>query len=202
MNRTILVTAILGQLLTAGGSARAQSWEISGLFGYTPSASLDRRAPELDELDVGGGFTWGAQVGRSFGPRWAAEVLWTQQQSALAFGAGAGKGELFTFTVGELHGNAVYHLAAPDARLRPFVFGGLGATFFGGGGAPSENKLSLGLGSGIKYFPWRSLGFRGHVRYKPVFLNDEGSGDFCDPFGFCQSWLNQFELGGGLTFRF
>jgi len=35
-----------------------------------------------------------------------------------------------------------------------------------------------------------------------VILNDEGSGDFCDPFGFCQSWLNQFELGGGLSFRF
>jgi hypothetical protein len=40
------------------------------------------------------------------------------------------------------------------------------------------------------------------TRYKPVILNDEGSDDFCDPFGFCQSWLHPFELGGGLSFRF
>jgi hypothetical protein len=28
------------------------------------------------------------------------------------------------------HGNVVYQLGSADARLRPFVFGGLGATFF------------------------------------------------------------------------
>jgi hypothetical protein len=33
-------------------------------------------------------------------------------------------------------------------------------------------------------------------------LNDGGSGDFCDPFGFCQGWLNQVELAGGITVRF
>jgi hypothetical protein len=202
MNRWVLVAAVLGPLLGYGSTARAQSWEVSGLFGYTPSSSLDRRAPEFDALDVGGGFTWAAQVGRSFGPRWAAEVLWTRQQSALAFDVDSGDAELFTFTIGGLHGNAVYHFAEPDARLRPFVFGGLGATFFTGAGEPSETKFSLGLGGGVKYFRWKSFGFRGQIRYKPVLLNDEGSGDFCDPFGFCQSWLQQLELVGGLTFRF
>jgi hypothetical protein len=201
MKRAFIGAAILGQVLTCGW-AGAQSWEVFGLFGYTPSASLDRRAPEFDELDIGGGFTWGAQVGHSFGPRWAAEALWTQQSSALAFRGDSGEGDLFTFTVRELHGNAVYHFAETDATLRPFVLGGVGATFFSGGGAPSETKLTLGLGGGVKYFPWKSFGFRGQLRYKPVILNDAGSGDFCDPFGFCQSWLHRFELGGGLSFRF
>ncbi|HEY6362656.1 MAG TPA: hypothetical protein VIX63_16205 [Vicinamibacterales bacterium] len=31
---------------------RAQSWEVSGLVGYTPSSALDRRAPEPDQLDI------------------------------------------------------------------------------------------------------------------------------------------------------
>jgi hypothetical protein len=35
-----------------------------------------------------------------------------------------------------------------------------------------------------------------------VLLDDEGSGDFCDPFGFCASWLHQLELAGGVSFRF
>jgi hypothetical protein len=156
----------------------------------------------LDALDVRGGFSWGVSASRSVGRRWGAEVLWTQQQSGLKLGVEAGSPTLFEFTVGDLHANAVYHFADPDARLRPFLFGGLGATFFSGGGQASETKLSWGLGGGVKYFPWRSIGFRGHVRYKPVILADKEAGDFCDPFGFCQGWLHQLELAGGVVLRF
>jgi hypothetical protein len=39
------------------------------------------------------------------------------------------------------------------------------------------------------------------ARYTPTYLND-GSSDFCDPFGFCQEWLHQVELTGGVIFRF
>jgi hypothetical protein len=39
------------------------------------------------------------------------------------------------------------------------------------------------------------------AKYAPTYLNDSGS-DFCDPFGFCQSWLSQFELAAGVLFRF
>jgi hypothetical protein len=35
-----------------------------------------------------------------------------------------------------------------------------------------------------------------------VILADEDAGDFCDPFGFCQGWLHQLELAGGVVFRF
>jgi opacity protein-like surface antigen len=195
-------TVVLVCLLAGAASARAQSWELSLLAGYTPSASLDRKAPELDQLAVRGGFTWGAQVGRSFGRRWAVEAIWTLQQSALQVETAAGKSDLFLFDLGDLHADVVYHFADRDAQLRPFLFAGVGATFFSGGELPSETKLSLGLGGGAKYFPWESIGFRGHVRYKPVLLDDEGAGDFCDPFGFCQSWLNQLELVGGVVVRF
>ena len=30
----------------------------------------------------------------------------------------------------------------------------------------------------------------------------DGGSDFCDPFGFCQSWLHQLELSGGVVVRF
>jgi probable HAF family extracellular repeat protein len=46
-------------VLAASSPARAQSWEVSGFIGNTPSADLDRQAPELDELAIRGGFTWG-----------------------------------------------------------------------------------------------------------------------------------------------
>ena len=40
------------------------------------------------------------------------------------------------------------------------------------------------------------------LRYKPVILADEDAGDFCDPFGFCQGWLHQVEIAGGVVVRF
>ena len=49
---------------------------------------------------------------------------------------------------------------------------------------------------------WRSVGVRAHVRYKPIVLNDEDALPFCDPFGFCQNWLQQFEYVAGVLVRF
>ena len=202
MSRTVTTAVIAGLLLVCGARSEAQSWEASFLAGYTPDAGLDRRAPEFDALDIRGGFTWGGSVSRSLGPRWGAEVSWMQQQSGLKLGAEGESPTLFEFTVGDLHGNAVYHFAEREAKLRPFLFAGLGATFFSGGGLPSETKLSWGVGGGVKYSPWRRFGFRGHIRYKPVILADEDAGDFCDPFGFCQGWLHQTEVAGGVVLRF
>jgi hypothetical protein len=86
--------------------------------------------------------------------------------------------------------------------VQPFVFGKLGATFFRATDVPSETKLSFGFGGGVRYFPWQSIGMRGHFRYKPTMLNDEDAGDSCDPFGFCQGSLQQIELAAGVVLRF
>ncbi|HEY6509808.1 MAG TPA: outer membrane beta-barrel protein [Vicinamibacterales bacterium] len=189
-------------LLALSTPTSAQSWEVSGLGAFTPPVGLDRRAPELTELDIRGGFTWGVQAARSFTPQWGAEVLWTQQSSALKIGTVAGTADLFTMTVRQLHGNVLRHFGAGTARLRFFAFAGLGATFFGAEDLESETKFSLGLGGGVKYFPWKAIGVRGHFRYKPTMLNDEDAGQFCDPFGFCQGSLQQVEVAGGAVVRF
>ena len=201
MRHVTLTAAVLIWML-APPTARAQSWEVSGFIGHTPSADLDRRAPELDELSIRGGFTWGAQAARLFTSQWAAEVSWTEQASALEIGTAAGTADLFTMKVRQLHGNVVYHFGDAGARLRPFAFAGLGATFFSAADLQSETKFSWGFGGGVKYFPWEGLGFRGHFRYKPTMLNDEGAADFCDPFGFCQGTLSQIEFAAGAVVRF
>ncbi len=200
MSRAAFVAALA--LLLASVPARAQSWEVSGLAAYTPSAGLDNRAPELSELNIAGGFTWGIQGARLFGPRWAAEVLWTHQGSALTVGTEAGLTDLFMMTIRQLHGDVLYHFGAADVKLRPFVFGGLGTTFFSADDLDSETKFSFGLGAGVKYFRWESIGIRAHFRYKLTRLNDEDAADFCDPFGFCQSALSQLEFAGGAVLRF
>ena len=200
--RRALVLFPMVALLCAPWPARGQSVEVSGLVGYTPSTSLANQAPELNDTGIRGGFTWGLQGGWLLTPRWGIEALWTRQSSAQTIETDAGSAELFSMTVQQLHGDVVYHLRPADARLRPFVFGGLGATFFSADDLPSETKFSLGLGAGVKYFRWDALGVRAHFRYKPTMMNDEDAADFCDPFGFCQGTLSQVEFAGGVVVRF
>lgn len=202
MNRLAVFSASAALLVFLTSPIQAQSWEVSGLAGYTPSSALDRRAPELTDLDVSGGFTWGVQAGRFFTPLLGAEVLWTRQSSALRIGTAAGAADLFTMTAGQLQGNVVFRFGGADTRLQPFAFAGLGAAFFHANEVPSETKLALGVGGGVKYFFTRSVGVRGHVRYKSTVLNDTSSVDFCDPFGFCQGTLQQFEVAVGAVVRF
>jgi hypothetical protein len=197
-----IAATLFALLLAAPEAARAQSWEASLLAGYTPSTGLDRTAPELNALDVGGGFTFGAQAGYAFSPRWAVEALYTDHDAGLMVDSETARAELFEFDIRTLHGAAVVHLAASDARFRPFLTLGLGATFLSGADLPSETKFSLGLGGGFKYFQGESFGVRVQARYRPTFLGDEDAGDFCDPFGFCQDRLDQLEIMGGIVFRF
>lgn len=202
MNPLTSVAASATLLVFLAAPLGAQSWEVSGLAGYTPSSALERHAPELNQLTITGGFTWGVQAARFFAPRWGAEVLWTQQSSALRIGTAAGSADLFTMTAGQLQGDVVYRFSGADTRVRPFVFAGLGTTFFSADDVPSETKLSLGFGGGVNYFFSRTVGVRGHVRYKPAMLNDTSSADFCDPFGFCQGTLQQVEFATGAVVRF
>jgi outer membrane protein W len=189
-------------ILLAHSTAHAQSWEASGLVGFTPSAAIDQRAPELSDADIRGAFTWGLQGARFFTTSLGAEVLWTQQASAFEVGTSDGKADLFAMTVRQLHGNVVYRLGRADAKWQPFVFGGLGATFFTAATVESETKLSLDVGGGVKFFLSRLVGARVHVRYKPTFLNDSSSDTFCDPFGFCQGVLHQIEFTAAAVLRF
>jgi opacity protein-like surface antigen len=141
-------------------------------------------------------------VARSFSPHWGAEVSWTRQSSALQLETGDGSADLFTMSVGQLHGNAVRQFGAADSRLRPFVLAGVGATFLSADDLQSETKLSLAVGGGVKYFPWETIGVRGQVRYKPTLLNDDAADSLCDPFGFCQGTMHQVEFAVGATVRF
>jgi outer membrane protein W len=200
MRATIAFAAVA--VLIAPSQARAQSWEASGLFGFTPSAAIDERASELSDADIRGEITWGLQGARFFTHSLGAEVLWTQQATAFEVGTSDGKADLFTMTVRQLHGNVVYRFGRAGAKWQPFVFGGLGATFLASDTVDSETKLSLDVGGGVKVFLSRAVGARAHVRYKPTFLNDSSSGAFCDPFGFCQGVLQQIELTVAAVLRF
>jgi opacity protein-like surface antigen len=100
-----------------------------------------------------------------------------------------------------VHASLAWQFGGAATRFRPYLTAGAGATFFSATDQDGEAKFSPAFGAGVKWLPNGKLGARFQVRYNPTYLNDSAS-DFCDPFGFCQSWLHQLELSGGLSLRF
>jgi opacity protein-like surface antigen len=196
MKRLLTFLLVLGP-----APAFSQGFEAAAVAGYTTKGPLEPAALGISDLKLGGSFTWGASVAYFFSPRFGVEASWARQESELVIGTSAGSAPMFDVNVDQLQGSVVYQLGAADARLRPFFSAGAGAAFFSAPNLDSETKLSFGVGAGLKWLPRKTVGARLQLRYTPTYLNDSDS-DFCDPFGFCQSWLHQFELTGGVLVRF
>lgn len=182
-------------------SVWAQGTEISLLGGFTSSADIEKKATEIKELKLKSGLTLGGAVTHFFSPHVGAEVSFAHQQSALTLTTATDEADLFDVGIGQLHGSFVYQFGVDGARVRPFLFGGLGATFLSSAYLDSETKLAWSAGAGLRWFPGKTTGLRLHARYNPTRLNDANS-DYCDPFGFCQDSLKQFEVMAGLVLRF
>lgn len=188
-------------LLLLATSAPAQDNEVALLAGYTTSGGIDMKAVGIEALEIAGSFTWGLAGTHFFTRRWGAEVAWTRQDSALVLGTADGSADLFDVDVNVLHGSVVYRFGSEDARILPFALAGLGATFLSAPDLDGETKFSWAVGGGARWLASERMALRVQARYVHTHLNDSSS-DFCDPFGFCQGSLGQFELTGGVVFRF
>jgi hypothetical protein len=189
-------------LILATGSASAQSMELGALAGFIPSTSLDRTAQELQDVSLNGGATFAFNIARFQTAHWGIAGEWTQHFSGFAITTADVSSTLYDINIATVHGYAVYRFGSVDAKARPFVFGGAGMKYFSARDLDAETKLSFGVGGGLSYFLVPSLAIEGRFAYKPTMTNDRDAGDFCDAFGYCQSRLQQFELMGGVRFRF
>jgi opacity protein-like surface antigen len=182
--------------------ARAQSTELGMLLGLTPSAALDRQAEELDEVSLEGGVTFTISATQFLNEHWGFAGEWGQHFSGFGIETAGTPSTLYDVSIGVFHGYAIYRFGVADAKARPFAFGGAGIKYFSARDLETETKLSFGLGGGLSYFVSRNLAIEGRFTYKPTMMDDSDAGDFCDPFGFCQSTLQQIEVMGGVRFRF
>jgi opacity protein-like surface antigen len=199
MMRTIMAGVIVALVAIP---AAAQSTELGMMAGFTPEASLDRHAPELEGASIDGGVTFSISGARFFNEHWGVGAEWGQQFSGFVIETADADTTLYDIGIGHLLGYAIYRFGDTAAKVRPFAFGGAGVKFLWARDLESETKLSFGLGGGLSYFVSRNLAVEGRVTYKPTMMSDSDAGDFCDPFGFCQSTLQQFEFAAGVRFRF
>jgi outer membrane protein with beta-barrel domain len=196
VRRLLTVLAVL-----SAAPAFSQGLEVTARAGYTTPGGLQHDTRTLEDLKLAGSFTWGASLGWFFSPRLGVEASWARVGSGVELATAEASQEMFDVTIDQLQGRLVYQFGAPESRLRPVVTAGAGASIFRSPDIDTETKLSLGLGAGLKWLPSKRLGARLQANYTPTYLNDKGS-DFCDPFGFCQNWVHQFEVTGGVIVRF
>ena len=218
-----IATAMLVVLALAGGPVQAQDHkvEISGTAGWTFSDGVSGDpliVPSLgtfDRIDPKDAFSWGLRVGFMVTPNVEIGALYNQQSTKLQIG-GSETIELGDMSVHNYHGYFAYNFGETEASARPYLLIGLGATQFGAvsaaaGSAQREiggsTKFSPTLGAGLKVYPGKSVGFRLEGRWTPTYVKSDAAGWWCDPYWGCYlvenaQYSNQFELAGGINFRF
>jgi opacity protein-like surface antigen len=113
-----------------------------------------------------------------------------------------------------------YNFLDNDAKVRPYLFIGLGWTQFSpsnvnpsigrpGNGTVdlhSRNQFAMTLGGGVKYFVTPKFGLKGQARWTPTYVTSQADGYWCN-FYYCAvvgdlKYVNQGEFTGGVFVRF
>jgi opacity protein-like surface antigen len=195
--------------------------EVSALIGWTFSDGVDGdpvTTPEgiYDRVDPQDSFKWGFLAGVLVTPNAEVGFQFGQQMTKLEAG-GTNTREIGDMNVNTYHGYFAYNFGESDAAVRPYVMGGMGATNFSSidytritgesvtiGG---ETQFSTTWGAGVKVFPSPNVGARFGIQWTPTYIKSDAAGWWCDPWWGCYlvgnaQYANQWDLGGGITFRF
>ena len=201
--------------------AAAQRVEVSGTVGFALSDGVDGEGVRAgngqiyNEVDVADGMSWGFSVGVLATENVEVGFLFNKQSSSLDV-KGTTTLELGDMNVTTYHPYIAYNLGDSDAKARPYLLFGLGATNYGkvsftalgaqretGG----ETQFSTTWGAGVKFFPGTNVGARFGVQWTPTYIKSDAEGWWCDPWYGCYvvgdaQYSNQLQFSGGVTVRF
>jgi hypothetical protein len=222
MMKRMLVLAVLLVCIGARPASAQARVELSGFTGWVFSdgvsgdATLSPADGQIyDRVDPADSINFGFTIGVLAGDNAEVGFIYARQNSALLI-AGTGEREIGDMAVSTYHGYFGYNWGDPDAVVRPFFFGGLGATNFGSVTGTianetrtlgSETQFSTTWGTGVKIFPSPHVGLRIGLHFTPTYIKSDAGGWWCDPWYGCYlvgnaQYSNQFQFNGGVTFRF
>jgi len=212
----------VGALACSAAWAQDPRVEIGGTAGWTFSdgvgganAVIVPGVGTFSRIDPKDAFSWGLRVGFMVNENVEVGGLFNQQSTSLEI-SGTTTVKLGDEKLYNYHGYFAYNFGDSDAKARPYVLGGLGATQFGSvavnvGGQQRDiggnTKFSTTWALGVKVYPGKSVGLRLEARWTPTYIKSDATGWWCDPYWGCYvvgnaQYANQFELSGGINFRF
>jgi len=221
MFKRIPLCALFVLASVAPAFAQSPHVEVSGFAGWTFSDGVSGNSIVAgdgniyDRVDPKDSGSYGFSVGVVVGGHSEVGFMFGQQLSKLELG-GTNTREVGDLKLTGYHGYFGYNFGEPDAQVRPFIFGGLGATSAGdvdttiagvSHNLPGSTRFSTIWGGGVKFFPNPKFGVRAAVSWTPTYIKSDAAGWWCDPYWGCYlvgnaQYANQIQLSGGVTVRF
>ncbi len=218
--RLCVLVAALTCLSTPAWAQKAEVGIFVGysfLDGVSGTAVIAPDGNTYNRIDPKDSFKWGIDFGVNINENVEVGFLFTQAPSKLELG-GTSKLEIGNMSVQTYHGYFAYNFGPSDAKVRPYLQGGFGATNFGSvdytrpfaGGSGTINgltKFSSTWGAGVKAYPTANLGVRVGFGWTPTYIKTDAGGWWCDPYWGCYltgnaQYANALDLTAGITFRF
>jgi hypothetical protein len=213
MRRHLVIAVLLaGVAAPMTGPIRAQVFEFTPYFGYRLGGDFtDFSTSGVDELEVKDGEAWGVILTFNLNPGAQVELQYSEQSTTLE-GSGflfiPSGDDLFDLNVESWLVGATYTAGRPADPARGFIGASIGWTNFEpqSSGFDGDSEFAFGLYGGVKVALAKHFGLRFQGQWVSTWVGSD-TDVFCDPFGFCftvqnGSYLNQFELGAGLNFKF
>ena len=195
IRKTILAGALVA-LAAAPAMAQDPRVEISGTAGWTFSDGVSGgtarvNGEEFSRVDPKDAFSWGARIGFFATPNVEVGALFSSQSTTYQI---SGLGQTLDFADGSIynyHGYLAYNFGESDAKVRPYVLGGLGATQFGsltvganiarpngstGATIDGNTKFSTTWALGVKLYPSKNVGLRLEGRRTPTYIKSDAVG--------------------------
>ena len=219
---SLVMVAALVWTSTVPAFAQQPRAEVSVLVGWSIADGVSGDAyttPEgiFDRIDPKDSFKWGLMGGALLGEYGNAEVgfMWQQAMSKMEVG-GTSTVEIGDWSINSYHGYFAYNFFESDAKVRPYILGGLGATSFGSvdyttprrtGTIGGETQFSTTWGVGAKFYGSGNVGGRIGIQWTPTYIKSDAAGWWCDPWWGCYlvgdpQYSNAFDISGGVLFRF
>lgn len=220
VKRNLILVGVLAVLTSPFGLAQEKKIEISPIIGYTFSEGVSVDPVEINgniinDVNPTSGLSYGFVMDYLATENVALGFLFSNQDSKLEAGyRGGSKEELTNLAVRNYHGILTYTMGEGDTKVRPFLFGGLGATQFSfdeiqSNEVDGETRFSATWGGGVKVFASENVGLRLMGRWTPTYIKSDPEGIWCSPWYPWGCWVvgdpqyaQQFEMSAGVTFAF
>ena len=221
LKRTFVAAFILALVTAAPAFAEDPKAEVGVTFGWSYADGVSGNTyvvpgvGTFSRIDPKDSFMWGIDIGFFIGPNAEVGFIYGNQPTTLQV-SGSATRDVGDLTITTYHGTYTYHFGEGDAKVRPYITAGLGATNFGGvsystalrtGTTQGATRFSSTWGAGVKVYGASKVGGRFGVRWTPAYIKSDAAGYWCDPYWGCYlvgdaQYANQLELNGGITFRF
>jgi hypothetical protein len=204
---------------SAMAQARAQvsifgGWTFSD--GVTGDAVKAADGNTYNGVDVKDSANWGISFGVNATPNVEIGFLFGQQMTTLKVTGTASK-DVGDLTINSYFPYLAYNMGDEDAKARPYILLGLGATSYGTvnytksngqtGSTVSNTQFAGTVGAGVRVYPSPKVGVQFGFQWTPTYIKSDATGMWCDPWWGCYvvgdaQYSNQLQLNGGIVFRF